>query len=110
MRYRKKLRSVQRCCPLGNMRKSCSEKAPTTPKSSRSWKRDQNLEGKVAMTRKNFLLERSDLAPYLSDELFEFRDSANRFLEKHAPSAYLRECDEKKQFPRELMAEMGKQG
>jgi len=62
------------------------------------------------MTQGNILLGRGDLAPYLSDELFEFRESAHRLLQKHASPAYLRECDEHKRFPREVIDEMGRQG
>jgi len=59
---------------------------------------------------KNPLLERNDLRPYLSDELFEFRESVHRFLEKNANPEFLRECDENKLFPHDLIGEMSKQG
>jgi len=62
------------------------------------------------MTPSKFLLGRSDLAPYLSDELFEFRESVDRMLRKHAPPDYLRECDENKRFPQEAIQEMARQG
>lgn len=62
------------------------------------------------MAKISALLERNDLIPYLSDEHFEFRESVNRLLEKHATPDYLRECDEKKQFPRELVQQMAEQG
>ena len=56
------------------------------------------------------LLNRSDLAVYLNDEHFEFRDSVHRFLEKNAQPEYLRECDEKKQFPHKLIEQIAEQG
>lgn len=56
------------------------------------------------------LLNRSDLAVYLNDDHFEFRDSAHRFLERHATPEYLRECDEHKQFPRALAEKVAEQG
>ncbi|MGV3653500.1 MAG: acyl-CoA dehydrogenase family protein [Noviherbaspirillum sp.] len=62
------------------------------------------------MTKFSALLDRSDLSPYLSEEHFEFRESANRFLEKHATPEYLRECDENKMFPKRLVEQMAEQG
>lgn len=62
------------------------------------------------MNAYSHLLDRSDLAPYLNDEHFEFRDAAHRFLEKNALPEYLRECDEKKQFPQKLVEQVAEQG
>lgn len=51
-----------------------------------------------------------DLIPYLNDTQFEFRDSVNRFLENHATPEYIRECDENKAFPKELIDAVAEQG
>ena len=59
---------------------------------------------------KNPLLDRNDLRPYLSDEQFEFRESVHRFLEKNATPEFLRECDENKIFPHELIKAISNQG
>ena len=56
------------------------------------------------------LLSRNDLSPYLSAEQFEFRDSVNRLLDKHATAAYLRQCDEEKAFPQDLVELVAEQG
>lgn len=56
------------------------------------------------------LVHRSDLKPYLSQEHFEFRDTVNRALSKHANADYIRECDEHKRFPEELMKLAAEQG
>lgn len=55
-------------------------------------------------------VERADLRPYLDDEQFEFRRSVARVLQKHATPEYVRECDEGKRFPAELMATAVDQG
>lgn len=56
------------------------------------------------------LMGRRDLAPYLTPEQFEFRESVNRALAQHATPDYLRRHDEEKLFPRELVDLIGKQG
>jgi alkylation response protein AidB-like acyl-CoA dehydrogenase len=56
------------------------------------------------------LVNRRDLKPYLTAEQFEFRDSVNRVLMKHASPEYLRECDEHKRFPAELIDMASQQG
>lgn len=56
------------------------------------------------------MVDRSDLRPYLNDEQFEFRRSVARVLQKHATPEYVRECDEAKRFPAELMAAAVEQG
>lgn len=56
------------------------------------------------------LVDRADLRPYLNDEQFEFRRSVARVLAKHATPEYLRECDEHKRFPAELVATGVEQG
>lgn len=56
------------------------------------------------------LLSRTDLSPYLTDVQFEFRESVNRLLDKHATPEYLRRCDEEKIFPKELVHEAARQG
>ena len=56
------------------------------------------------------LLSRGDLSPYLSAEQFEFRDSVNRLLDKHATHEYLRRCDDGKLFPKELVDLVAEQG
>ncbi len=49
------------------------------------------------------MIERADLRPYLNEDQFEFRRSVARVLAKHANPDYIRECDEKKRFPQELI-------
>jgi len=49
------------------------------------------------------MVDRADLRPYLNDEHFEFRRSVARVLSKHASHDYIRECDEQKRFPEELI-------
>lgn len=49
------------------------------------------------------MLERPDLRPYLNAEHFEFRRSVARVLSTHAGPDYIRECDEQKRFPAELV-------
>jgi alkylation response protein AidB-like acyl-CoA dehydrogenase len=56
------------------------------------------------------LVNRRDLKPYLSADQFEFRDSINRVLMKHASPEYIRECDEHKRYPAELMEVAAQQG
>lgn len=56
------------------------------------------------------LVARPDLRPYLNDEHFEFRASVARVLQKHATPDYIRECDEHKRFPAELMQVAVEQG
>jgi alkylation response protein AidB-like acyl-CoA dehydrogenase len=56
------------------------------------------------------ILQRDDLAPYLDAEQFEFRESVHKFLTKHAPPDYVRECDEHKRFPAEAINGMAEQG
>lgn len=51
-----------------------------------------------------------DLAPYLDEEQFAFRDSVHGFLSRHATPDYIRECDEKKLFPKEAIRGMAEQG
>lgn len=55
-------------------------------------------------------VDRADLRPYLDDEQFEFRRSVARVLQKHATPEYIRQCDEEKRFPAELMATAIEQG
>lgn len=55
-------------------------------------------------------LDRADLEPYLDDVQFEFRENVFRVLEKNATLEYLRECDEKKRFPEELVQAAADQG
>lgn len=57
-----------------------------------------------------FLARRDDLAPYLSDVHFEFRENVHKFLEKHADPDYIRACDEEKRFPAELVQAVAEQG
>ncbi len=61
---------------------------------------------------KNFdrLVGRHELSPYLTPEQFEFRESVHRALTQHATPDYLRQHDEEKRFPTELVELMGKQG
>jgi alkylation response protein AidB-like acyl-CoA dehydrogenase len=56
------------------------------------------------------MVDRADLRPYLTDEQFEFRRSMARVLQKHATPDYIRECDEHKRFPSELIATAVEQG
>ncbi|WP_151447668.1 acyl-CoA dehydrogenase family protein [Lacisediminimonas profundi] len=56
------------------------------------------------------LMGRRDLANFLTAEQFEFRDSVHRALSQHATPEYLREHDENKTFPRELIELMAQQG
>lgn len=56
------------------------------------------------------MVDRADLRPYLSEEQFEFRRSVARVLQKHATAEYLRECDEHKRFPAELVQTGVQQG
>ena len=56
------------------------------------------------------LLGRRELAPYLSDEQFEFRESVHKALAQHATPDYLRHADEEKRFPIELVDLMARQG
>jgi alkylation response protein AidB-like acyl-CoA dehydrogenase len=56
------------------------------------------------------MVDRADLRPYLSEEQFEFRRSVARVLQKHATPEYLRECDEQKRFPQELVQSGVEQG
>ena len=49
------------------------------------------------------MIERADLRPYLNADHFEFRRSVARVLAKHASPEYIRECDENKRFPQELI-------
>ena len=62
------------------------------------------------MQKHEKLLGRRELAPYLSDEQFEFRESVHRALAQHATPDYLRHADEHKRFPQELVDLMGRQG
>ncbi len=48
-----------------------------------------------------------DLAPYLTPEQFEFRESVSRVLTQHATPDYLRLHDEEKRFPKELVELIG---
>jgi alkylation response protein AidB-like acyl-CoA dehydrogenase len=56
------------------------------------------------------IMGRRDLANFLTPEQFEFRDSVHRALSQHATPDYLREHDEHKTFPKELIALMAQQG
>ncbi|MBV8093451.1 MAG: acyl-CoA/acyl-ACP dehydrogenase [Acetobacteraceae bacterium] len=56
------------------------------------------------------LTRNPDLQPYLDDVQFEFRDSVHGVLTRHASLDYIRECDEKKRFPYELMRVAAEQG
>ncbi|OWT54756.1 acyl-CoA dehydrogenase family protein [Candidimonas nitroreducens] len=56
------------------------------------------------------LMGRRELAPYLTAEQFEFRESVHRALTQHATPDYLRRHDEEKRFPAELVDLMAKQG
>lgn len=56
------------------------------------------------------LVNRRDLKPYLSSDQFEFRDSVNRVLTRHASPEYIRHCDEEKRFPQELVDVAAEQG
>ncbi|OLL29199.1 hypothetical protein BTH42_23365 [Burkholderia sp. SRS-W-2-2016] len=56
------------------------------------------------------LVNRRDLQPYLNADQFEFRDSVNRVLTKHASPEYVRHCDEEKRFPQELVNVAAEQG
>lgn len=56
------------------------------------------------------LLNRNDLAPYLSAEQFEFRESVNRALDAHATPEYLSRCDADKAFPEKLVELAAAQG
>ena len=56
------------------------------------------------------LLNRNDLAPYLSAEQFQFRESVNRALDANATPEYLRKCDDEKAFPKKLVDLAGEQG
>lgn len=62
------------------------------------------------MERYARLLSRTDLSPYVTDVQFEFRESVNRLLDKHATPAYLRECDDNKIFPKKVVDLMAEQG
>lgn len=56
------------------------------------------------------LTRNRDLAPYLDEVQFEFRDSVHGVLTRHATPDYVRECDEQKRFPAELMQAAAAQG
>ncbi|MFX1672260.1 acyl-CoA dehydrogenase family protein [Paraburkholderia sp. A2WS-5] len=56
------------------------------------------------------LVNRRDLKPYLNADQFEFRDSVNRVLTRHASPEYVRQCDEEKRFPQELVKVAAEQG
>lgn len=56
------------------------------------------------------LINRRDLKPYLNADQFEFRDSVHRVLTRHASPEYIRECDEAKRFPQELVDVAAQQG
>lgn len=56
------------------------------------------------------LLGTRELAPYLNQEQFAFRESVHRALSQHATPQYLAEADEHKRFPIELVELMGRQG
>jgi len=56
------------------------------------------------------LVNRRDLKPYLNADQFEFRDSVNRVLTRHASQEYVRQCDEEKRFPEELVKVAAEQG
>jgi alkylation response protein AidB-like acyl-CoA dehydrogenase len=56
------------------------------------------------------LVDRADLRPYLNADQFEFRGSVARVLQKHATPEYLRQCDEEKRFPVELVQTAVEQG
>jgi len=56
------------------------------------------------------LMGRRELAPYLNEEQFAFRESVHRALTQHATPQYLQETDEHKRFPQELVDLMGQQG
>ena len=52
------------------------------------------------MEKHEKLLGRRELAPFLNDEQFEFRESVHRALAQHATPDYLRHADEEKRFPK----------
>ena len=56
------------------------------------------------------LTQRQDLAPYLTSEQFEFRDSVDKFLTKHSDPSKVRYWDEEKMFPAELIQGAVEQG
>lgn len=75
------------------------------------WDGSRDAAGKEeSMDKYAKLLSRSDLSPYITDVQFEFRESVNRLLDKHATAAYLRECDEEKLFPQQLVDLIAQQG
>jgi alkylation response protein AidB-like acyl-CoA dehydrogenase len=62
------------------------------------------------MNRLERLMGRRELAPFLTPEQFEFRESVHRALSQAATPDYLRRCDEEKTFPTELVDLMARQG
>ncbi|MBM7405243.1 MULTISPECIES: acyl-CoA dehydrogenase family protein [Sphingomonas] len=52
----------------------------------------------------------ADLRPYLGDDQIAFRTSVDGFLSRHATPDYVRECDEHKRFPQQLVDGMAEQG
>ena len=56
------------------------------------------------------LLNRNDLAPYIDEMQFEFRENVHRLLEKHATPDYLHKCDQEKVFPTKLIDLAAEQG
>ena len=56
------------------------------------------------------MLDREDLKPYLNADHFAFRNSVHRALVKNCDFDYVRECDEQKRFPQELINVAVEQG
>ncbi len=51
-----------------------------------------------------------DLTPYLDEAQLQWRESVDKFLQKKCTPDYVRECDEKKRFPNELIEATGEAG
>ena len=62
------------------------------------------------MTTTDGPLARDDLAPYLDEDQFAFRENVHRFLGRHSPPDYIRTADETKRFPKEVIRGMAEQG
>lgn len=51
-----------------------------------------------------------ELRPFLDDSQLQWRETVHRFLVKNCSPEYVRECDEKKELPEELLAKVADQG
>ncbi len=51
-----------------------------------------------------------ELKPFLDESQLQWRDTVNRFLTKNCSPEYVRECDEQKKLPEELLEKVAEQG